>query len=291
MRIRITITSAIVCACALSAQANLETYFGETVSIWPIGGLNQVPRPTNIVACLQAAAQFYSRLPGVVTEGFEGYPDRSSPTNLFFGTNVATLSGTCIVVTYPDPMGTIDGGFPISGTNAPNLDGGSGQFFSITFSAPQAAFGFFVTDVERNQLVLTLVDGLGGRRNIQVPVTRPQGSGGCFFFGIIDKALPFVTIEFHNVGTQGDGFALDDMTIAVPEQVLPAPAELDAHMYAGLTIAGTVTAQYTIEYAPSPESTNWTTLTNITLPSSPYLWFDTTSTSTQARYYRAVGVP
>ena len=37
----------------------------------------------------------------------------------------------------------------------------------------------------------------------------------------------------------------------------------------------------------SVNATTWTSLTNITLPSSPYLFIDTNSTSAPSRFYRA----
>jgi hypothetical protein len=205
-----------------TVHAAPEIIFGEDVSQHPVGGINDVPRPTNITNTLNARAQFFMRLAqGVVTEGFEGYPVGSSPANLVFGTNIATLSGNEFVDTFPAPTWAPYGGFPLSGTNALGLYGNSGQFFTITFSTPQSAFGFFCSDVENNELRFALISSSGDRRNIQVPVTQPQGSGGCFYFGVIDKDSPFTAVEFHNDGAGDDGFDFDDMTIAIPEQILP----------------------------------------------------------------------
>ena len=218
------LTIALITIIAATVHAAPEIIFGQNVSPYPIGGPNQVPRQTNITNTLQAAAQFHSRLADVLTESFETYPPGSSPTNLVFGTSTATLSGASgawVIDTFPDPTQTIDGGFPLTGTNALGLYGGTGQFLTLTFNVPQAAFGFFGSDVEVNQLHLTLVSTNGGRQDIQVPVTTPQGSGGCFYFGVIDKASPFISVEFHNDGSYDDGFDFDDMTIAVPQQVLP----------------------------------------------------------------------
>jgi hypothetical protein len=62
---------------------------------------------------------------------------------------------------------------------------------------------------------------------------------------------------------------------------------LSLNMYAGLTIVGQVGATYEIDYMNSLSGTNWTVLTNIILPSSPYLFFDTTSPFSSSRFYRA----
>ena len=58
--------------------------------------------------------------------------------------------------------------------------------------------------------------------------------------------------------------------------------------YLGLTITGTVGAQYIIEYTTSlDEPVTWTPLETITLPGSPYLYIDTNIFS-GTRFYRVV---
>src|SRR5439155_13421866 len=70
-----------------------------------------------------------------------------------------------------------------------------------------------------------------------------------------------------------------------------APAQLDLQMYAGISIQGTIGGSYNVQYTQPLNSTNWLSLTNIILPSSPYLFVDTTGTNRAKRFYRAVGVP
>ena len=67
-------------------------------------------------------------------------------------------------------------------------------------------------------------------------------------------------------------------------------AILSLQLYAGLIISGQVGDTYTIQYATSltPSSTNWTTLTSLVLPSSPYLYIDTSAPASAQRFYRAV---
>jgi len=68
-----------------------------------------------------------------------------------------------------------------------------------------------------------------------------------------------------------------------------SPPSVDVHMYAGLTIVGDPGANYEIQYSTDLNSpTNWTTLTNLTLPVSPYLYFDLGSTNRPKSFYRAV---
>jgi len=63
---------------------------------------------------------------------------------------------------------------------------------------------------------------------------------------------------------------------------------ITAENYLGLTITGTVGSTNMIQYVEANGDTNnWTTLTNIVLPSSPYLLMDTISPRTARRLYRA----
>ena len=64
----------------------------------------------------------------------------------------------------------------------------------------------------------------------------------------------------------------------------------DLQFYAGTTLIGTVGQQFRVEYADvvAPGTTNWQVLTNLTLPSSPYLVIDPGSPGKPRRFYRAV---
>src|SRR5205823_3130752 len=62
------------------------------------------------------------------------------------------------------------------------------------------------------------------------------------------------------------------------------------HNYPGLTITGTVGGSYPIQYVTAITNTNWTTLTTLTLPSSPYLFIDTTAADVTQRFYRETNV-
>jgi hypothetical protein len=80
-----------------------------------------------------------------------------------------------------------------------------------------------------------------------------------------------------------DGVVWDNLRFA------PAvPGSVGLHMYAGLQVQGCPGCRYRIECADGLQSTNWITLANITLPSSPFLWFDLASPTEPRRFYRAV---
>ena len=67
----------------------------------------------------------------------------------------------------------------------------------------------------------------------------------------------------------------------------------DLKFYAGTTLVGTVGKQFRVDYADVLVSgtTNWQVLTNLMLPSSPYLVIDPASPGKANRFYRAVPVP
>jgi hypothetical protein len=115
----------------------------------------------------------------------------------------------------------VGGGFAITGTNYLELNTTPGQdfaSFTVAFGAPQRAFGFYGMDVEFNEFTIKLNYADGTSNTFQVPVSVPQGSGGVFYFGIVDK--PFTSVEFQDTGGD-DGFFFDDLTAAPSESVLP----------------------------------------------------------------------
>jgi formylglycine-generating enzyme required for sulfatase activity len=72
-----------------------------------------------------------------------------------------------------------------------------------------------------------------------------------------------------------------------PSALAQTNPAVSLQLYAGLTIAGTVGSNYVVQDTTNLSQTNnWQTLTNLTLPSSPYLWVDTSAPATGRRFYR-----
>jgi len=63
---------------------------------------------------------------------------------------------------------------------------------------------------------------------------------------------------------------------------------LSLNMYAGLKITGPLNANYTVQGASALGGTNWSTLTNVSLPSQPYIYIDYSSPTNGKQFYRAV---
>jgi hypothetical protein len=65
---------------------------------------------------------------------------------------------------------------------------------------------------------------------------------------------------------------------------------LGLQMCATLDICGPVSTPYLIEFKTNL-NTNWTTLTNITLPAGPFTFIDLGSRGQPQRFYRATPLP
>jgi len=188
-----------------SLQAAPVIYFGEDTD----GSL------TNAQA---AEADFLSNLTGVTIEDFEGLTAGDTfPINISFGTTTATLTGTTIIGNTGIADSGIGGRFAVSGTQYLNLGTSDANSFTLTFDAPQAAFGFYGTDIGDFDGQLTL--SLDGGAAIDIPHTLNAPNGSDLYFGLIDVDNPFTTIQFSS-GVLNDAFGFDDFTIGTREQVV-----------------------------------------------------------------------
>jgi hypothetical protein len=188
------------------ASAALTVFFGEDLSP---GGV--VPPAGNSNT---ARNSFLSNLPtGVGTENFESFANgTTSPLALSFpgstGAITATLSGGGSII------GGGAGRFPTSGTKLWNVDPGVGAF-TILFSQPVSAFGFFGTDIGDfgGNITLSLLPSGGGAPvNLLVNNSLSAPDASLLFYGFIDTTASYSQITFGNT-SGADGFGFDDMTI------------------------------------------------------------------------------
>ncbi len=100
------------------------------------------------------------------------------------------------------------------------------------------------------------------------------GSAATFYNGTV-----FVT-----GGTTGDNYGAVPYTQMLSFASLPP--SLQIALYAGLTITGDVGKTYNIFASDAVSGSSWLLLTNVVLPSSPYLFYDSQSV-TNRRFYRA----
>jgi len=204
--------------------ATVHTFFGEDF----VNGDKNAARPKSTAA----SNQFQASLSGVSTENFESFTTgAASPFTVMFGSDSATITST-----------------PATDTKIQNTAGGSGislfptsgdKFIetttdmTLTFNKPQAAFGFWATDIGDSgatSLVLTL--GNADKDKISVPAVFSIGggtsgqdpNGSVLFFGMIaDKGKEFTSVTFADNSGGGDHFGFDDMTIGEQGNVVTPP--------------------------------------------------------------------
>ncbi len=226
--------AAIAIVLPAAATAAPVTFFGEDINT--AGDPSQVA-PTNSTA---ARNSFFGNLVGVGTETLEGFTaGTAAPLAVSFGSaGTATLNGNFNVAAGNDNAGR----YAISGNQYWYAGTGS---FSIAFSAPVAAFGFYGVDIGDfgGQVTLQLTDSTNAVTSLTVPNTIGAGgstSGSVLYFGFFDTAKSYTNIAFLNSSTT-DNFAFDDFSIGSREQVVPGTPEPDtwALMIAGFGLVGT----------------------------------------------------
>ena len=84
------------------------------------------------------------------------------------------------------------------------------------------------------------------------------------------------------------GFDINNNTVTSVEVFTPNTLITGIATYAGLTLTGTVGSTNRIDVRNNLAATNWTALTNLILPSNPYLFIDPTPASGAGRFYRVV---
>ena len=192
---------------AVSANATPVTFFGED-----LGGGEYVRLSTWSNAST-AQANFYSNLVGISTYDFET-PGNIASFNS--GTLTATISGGTDPV-YQGAGTNGVGRYPISGTYFWQ----STNAFSISFSAPISAFGFFGVDIGDFDGRVTLGLAGGGTSTLTVPNSTGIAGGSVLYFGFYDLTDTYTSIAFGNTAAGTDFFAFDDFTIGTIENVRP----------------------------------------------------------------------
>jgi hypothetical protein len=179
-----------------------------------------------------ARGAFLSLLSGAGTEDFESFTDGAGKGGslpiAFSGAGTATLTDNSFFggIKVLPPGTTNVGRFPTSGNKY--WESGALEDFTITFTDPIAAFGFFGTDIGdpsgSKQLTLTLTDVNGNPTVLNVPHSFPPDNlgGGVLYFAFLDSSNTYTQVKFSNDGGFLDSFGFDDFTIA-SAQVVPEP--------------------------------------------------------------------
>jgi hypothetical protein len=250
----------IVLGAAGSTRADLMTFFGQDLNRDEDNRLDNHPQSD------AARAAFLAHLQGVpATATFDSPPRLTTAASgnlklLFAAPGRRTV--TAIVEASPgsDPFDVFvfgppfDSGLPPGFPPSP-FETYAGRFsigpadnyieaaaaFTLRFSAPQGAFGFYATDVGdvSGQLILTLSDGATSR-NVAVPhLIARRAAGSVLYFGVIDTAHPFTSISFGNSSFSFDDYGFDNFTV----DLLPV-AEPTGMILFGLGVIGILAHQW-----------------------------------------------
>jgi hypothetical protein len=207
-----------------------QIYFGEDLN--PSASFSPpFPRLVSTPNADAARNNFLSNLAGAGTETFEDFaPGNVSSFSINFpGAGTATYEGRGRILNVP--IGATPS-YPISGdqfldignrTAPPSFPDSS--FNSFTFSNPEAAFGFYATSlgdvfISPTDLELTLTNGT--TQSLTIPaVYNSEAVGSALYYGIIaqNPDEEFTKATFKGRFSRVDGFGVDDVTVASPNQV------------------------------------------------------------------------
>ncbi|WP_334188478.1 PEP-CTERM sorting domain-containing protein [Noviherbaspirillum sp.] len=230
---RLSMTAAFATASMFASFAHAvpTVFFGENLN--PGGSVSGNP--------VSARNLFLSNLSGGVgNQTFETFATgTASPLALSFpgstGSITATLNGNGQVLNSP-------------GAGRFNTTAGGSKFwemsgsFSIDFSDPIAAFGFYGTDIGDFNGQVTLELSGGGTTNLTVSNTVNANNGSLLFFGFIDPSQTYTKITFGNTASGTDFFGFDDMVIGDLQQVRQVPIPGTVALL-GLGLAGLFAAR------------------------------------------------
>lgn len=172
--------------------------------------------------------------------------------------------------------------------------GGTKQII-VDFAAPVAKASGYLLDIdnsERMRITAYSDDGVTEVGEIVLAAGDVEtGNGRSTPWSFERPTADIRQIRFKETGASSNAnVAFDDFDssyVPPPQQ----PAALDVRMAAVLSITGDVGRPYRIEYAEHLTPTKWVGLTNLVLPSSPFLFVDLTSTNATQRFFRVVSLP
>lgn len=215
-----------VLSASMPAQGAILQYFGEDLGPKTTGD----PLPNADAA----RTTFLSNLVNVGVETFDSYAaGTNAPLGVSFGADTATLNGGGLI-----RVGLSTGRFPISGDRYWETNSN----FSVSFSSPQAAFGFYGTDIGdfQGQLSVRLNLNVGGFVDILVPHTIGSPNASALYFGVIGTtAADLIDSVQFSTTTGEDFFGFDNLTIGRLEQVniVPEPASMALWGLGGVVLA------------------------------------------------------
>lgn len=175
-----------------------------------------------------------------------------------------------------------------SGTSLTNSADGGGVFYNLD------GFPGYRIDVLAGASVIA-------SDNNSIGATIPEGEWreARFYFDVTNShpqlgqtlGIRVVNLKFPGP-TNAPNIEVDFDDVRLSAGPIPVAAQLNIALAGDspvISLTGTTGATYRVEYALSFPATNWITLTNLTLPTSPQLLLDSQPVTDQSqRFYRAV---
>lgn len=227
--------------------------------------------------------QFYALNPdGSPNWFFEGAPGAGSPAvgrdgRIFFGGN----DGSLYAFHGASPLA--QGAWPMYGRTATHSGRARLQSPGPATIVLQPASQSSILNA--NPYFIVAADG-------SEPLAFQWLKDGALIHGATNSMLRLNNVKLVNQGSYSVvvSNALGVVT-SVPANLTVDPS-IQIALYAGLTIEGEAGRLCQIEYSDDLRNTNnWKSLTNFSLPTDRFLWFDTESPNVTRRYYRATLAP
>lgn len=189
-------------------------------------------------------------------------------------------------------LATVSLGSNIVGVGTIAVDAGRGRVYVEAYSA-SANYLFVIQDVAPAAITVEPVNTTGspgGTVTLSVgatgyPLLYQWALNGTNIAGATGATLTLTHLTAANVGlytvTISNGFG------AVTSQIVSL-ALVGVQMFAGVVIDGPIGAQYSVQSTPTLGPSNWTTRTNVTLATQPYIYIDYSSPTNSQQFYRAV---
>ena len=172
------------------------------------------------------------------------------------------------------------------------VDAERGRVYVVAYSA-SSSYLFVIQDVAPPAITAEPINttaSAGGTVTLSVaatgyPLLYQWALNGTNIAGATGATLTLTHLSAANVGlytvTVGNGFG------QVTSQAVSL-ALVGVEMFAGVVVNGPIGAEYSVQSTPTLNPPNWTTRTNVTLATQPYIYIDYGSPTNSQQFYRAV---
>jgi len=223
--------------------------------------------------------------------------EKFSPSGTDLGVFAATEPGS-----QPNPLAIDSAGNIYAGNNVTYdiqkfTPAGAGSLFASLGTEPgglaiDSSNNVYVSYVTRNLIEKFSAAGTDLGVFANTNLTNPQGlaidSAGNIYAANSDWTVGNGTIAKFTPAGIGTIYA-SGLLYPTEIGIAPDPFNASIKLFAGIILNnGQIGSNYLIQATANLSTSNWTTLTNVTLPSNPYIYIDYSSYTNSQQFYRAV---